>query len=582
MDATPGPEPEDRGGARPARLTFPELQRLELDDLLGQLIERAQEVQATQGRLRGLLQATGLIVGDLDLESLLRHVVEAARELVGARYAALGVVGPEGGLAQFVHVGMDDDAVTRIGHLPEGKGLLGALIEDPRPIRLERIADDDRSSGFPPHHPPMHSFLGVPIEARGRVFGNLYLAESDRGTFSAEDEELARALAATAGVAVENARLYESAHRRGEWLQANALISRSLLSGDLGRDEVLRLVAERSCELAAADFVTVCLPAEDGADRLHVATAAGVVPEGVAGRRFPIRGSLSGQVFDTGVAVRLSAPEDSGPVRPSTGPDVGPTLVVPLLGSEGPLGVLGAFRMRGGAHFTAEDLELASGFANQAAIAIELAEARAEQHRAAMLDDRERIAADLHDLVIQRLFAAGISLEAVGGRLGAGETADRVARVVDDLDATISQIRTTIFQLQTTATNAHGVRARLLDVVHEAREVLGFEPALRFSGLLDTLRGDVVEDLLAVTREALSNTARHAAATAVAVEVSRTAGVVVLTVTDDGVGAGEFTGGNGMANLRRRAESHGGSLVVESPPGDGSPHGTTLRWTAQL
>jgi GAF domain-containing protein len=206
----------DGGAGREPALTFPDLPRLELEQLLAQLVERAHEVMATKGRLRGLLRASQMVTRDLTLPVVLRRIVEAARDLVGARYAALGVISPTGGLAEFVHSGMPEDAVARIGHLPEGKGLLGALIEDPRPIRLLRIASDQRSAGFPPGHPPMSSFLGVPIRIRDEVFGNLYLAESTKGEFSAEDEELTLALAATAAVAIENARLYESATSRGE------------------------------------------------------------------------------------------------------------------------------------------------------------------------------------------------------------------------------------------------------------------------------------------------------------------------------------------------------------------------------
>ena len=245
-------------------LTFPDLPRLELDQLLAQLVERAQEVMATQGRLRGLLRATQTVTSGLSLPVVLRRIAEAARELVGARYAALGVLAPEGGLAEFVHVGMDDELAARIGHLPEGKGLLGALIEDPRPIRLARIADDPRSCGFPPDHPPMTSFLGVPIRVRDEVFGNLYLAESVRGEFTADDEELIKALAATAATVIDNARLYEAARERGEWLQASATIARRLLSADLDEIDSLRLIAEHSREVAHADLVTVVLPDDDG------------------------------------------------------------------------------------------------------------------------------------------------------------------------------------------------------------------------------------------------------------------------------------------------------------------------------
>ena len=223
---------------------FPDAPRLELDELLTQIIIRAEEVLATQGRLRGLLAANRTITADLTLPNVLRHIVEAGCQLARARYGALGVLAPGGGLAEFVHVGLDDHTVARIGQLPEGKGLLGALIDDPRTIRLRSIEDDPRSVGFPPHHPPMTSFLGVPVLVRGKVFGNLYLTErADGGEFTADDEELVTALAATAGVAIENARLYEQSQRRQDWLQASAKITRQLLSAD--GEEPLRLIARR-------------------------------------------------------------------------------------------------------------------------------------------------------------------------------------------------------------------------------------------------------------------------------------------------------------------------------------------------
>ncbi len=245
-------------------LSFPDLPRLELDQLLGQLVDRANEVMATQGRLRGLLRAIQLIIGDLDLPTVLRHIAEAARDLVGARYAAIGVIAPDGHLAQFVHTGMPDETVDRIGHLPQGKGLLGALIDDPRPIRLRRIADDVRSTGFPPGHPPMASFVGVPIRVRDEIFGNLYLAESTKGEFTADDEELAKALAASAAAAIENARLYEAAQQRQDWLRATAAITHRLLSRDSG--DPVQLIADTTREIADADLVTVVRPVDDPDD----------------------------------------------------------------------------------------------------------------------------------------------------------------------------------------------------------------------------------------------------------------------------------------------------------------------------
>jgi len=571
------------GGTGPddTALTFPDGPRLELDELLRQLVERAQEVMATQGRLRGLLHANQLIIGDLTLPAVLRRIVEAARELVGARYAALGVLSPAGGLAEFVHSGMPDDAVDAIGHLPEGKGLLGALIDDPRAIRLRRIGDDPRSAGFPTGHPPMHSFLGVPIRVRDEVFGNLYLTESAAGSFSAEDEELVKALAATAAVAIDNARLYEAARLRGEWLQASAAITRQVLASEGSAADPLRHIAERTREIAGADLVTVVLPDPADDSQLRVDVAVGPAAGRLPGTRLPARGTVSGQVLSTGEPMRLADARDAD-VAVSPHPDVadiGPVLVVPLHGSTRVHGVLWAARTQGRPAFTADDVDMAASFANQASLAIELAEARVEQQRAQMLEERERIAADLHDHVIQRIFAAGLSLQGLAAQLGAGRAADRVVGVIDDLDTTISQIRTTIFQLQRGPGTAHGVRSRLLDVAADVAAALGFEPGVRFSGAIDgQVPDDLVGDLEAVLREALTNVARHARARSAEADITVTADTVTLDIRDDGVGITAPTRSSGLANLRTRAERRGGTLVVERV----RPTGTRLCWSVPL
>jgi len=562
-------------------LGFTDLPRLELDQLLAQLVDRAQEVIATQSRLRGLLRANQLIIGDLTLPAVLRRIVEAARDLVGARYAALGVIAPGGGLMEFVHSGMPADAVEVIGHLPEGKGLLGALIEDPRPIRLRSISDDPRSAGFPPGHPPMHSFLGVPIRVRDEVFGNLYLSESPAGEFSAEDEELVKALAATAAVAIDNARLYASARLRGEWLQASAAITRQVLATDASATHPLRHIAERTREVSDADLVTVVLPDPDDED-LRVAVAVGAGSEPLVGVRMPLSGTLSGAVLASGEPMRLAEPRGADGVEPtivSAGLEVGPVLAVPLHGSARVHGVLWAARAAGRTAFTHDDVEMAASFANQAALAIELAEARAEQHRAAMLDERDRIAADLHDHVIQRLFAAGLSLQGVAAQLGSGRPVERILGIIDDLDTTISQIRTSIFQLQRLPEAAPaGVRARLLDVVAEVRPALGFEPSVRFAGVIeDGLPEDLVDDLEAVLREALTNVARHARARSAEVDVTVAGGTVTLDIRDNGVGIGDTTRSSGLTNLRRRADRHGGSLEITA-----LDPGTHLHWSVPV
>jgi signal transduction histidine kinase len=568
---------EEPGGRTAGGLSYPDIPRLELDQLLTQLVDRAQEVIAAQGRLRGLLQANHLITGHLALPSVLRGIVEAARDLIGARYAALGIIAPTGGLAEFVHSGMPEDAVTLIGHLPEGKGLLGALIEDPNPIRLRRIADDARSSGFPDHHPPMESFLGVPIRIGSEVYGNLYLSESTRGEFSAEDEALAGALAATAAAAIENARLYQAARARGEWMQASAAIMRQLLSPESGAADPLVTIAERSREIADADIVTVVRPpGSDERSGLRVEVAVGRRASLVLGLEVPEDGSLAGRVFATGEPLGLSQPGESGLRAVSVGDlEIGPVMALPLRGSAGVLGVLTVARNQGRQGFGAEDLEMASGFANQAAIAIELAAARADLQRAEMLEDRERIAADLHDHVIQRLFASGLTLQGVMTGMAPGRARDRVMGTVEDLDTTIRQIRTSIFHLQQAPSAARaGVRARLLDVATEAGASLGFDPAVRFSGVIDTLPDGLADDAAAVLREALSNVARHARATSVEVDVTRDDHQLTLAVRDNGTGMADTPRRSGLANLAQRAERHGGTCTA----GTADPKGTLLTW----
>lgn len=561
--------------------------RLELDDLLAQLVARANDVMATQSRLRGLLRANRVIVADLALPVVLRRIVEAACELVGARYGALGVVGPDGSLEQFIHVGMDDDTVALIGHLPEGKGLLGALIDDPRPIRLHRIADDPRSVGFPANHPPMDSFLGVPIRVRDEVFGNLYLTGSDDGDVSAEDEELVSSLAATAGVAIENARLFDEAGRRQDWLRASTEITRQLLSS-VG-EEPLQVIARRLQQIADADAVNVVLPTLDG-QRLMVEVATGAGADQLTALSYSVDNTVSNHVLATGRPVLIGdmSDEHQHTVHLSDVVAVGPLMVLPLVGAQKVRGALVVGRLRGRTRFTAADLEMATTFANHAAIALELADARATHERIALLEDRDRIARDLHDHVIQRLFGAGLSVESIAAGLGADARADRLAQVVGDIDETIRQIRTSIFQLRGPLGPQTGeVRTRLVGVAAEVAPVLGFEPRVRFVGPVDAVIPNLLlDDLTAVVRESLTNVARHANASTVDVEVSAVDGEVAVEVTDDGVGIGDTPRRSGLGNLRKRAEQHRGGLVVTSPRSNPAmpdvEGGTSLRWTVPL
>ena len=568
------------GDAMPA-LSFPDAPRLELDQLLGQLVQRAQEVMGTQGRLRSLLRANQQIRG-LDQPDILRHALTAGRELVGARYAAIGVAGPSGGLGAFLHDGMDPDTVARMGRLPHGKGLLGALLDDPEPLRLTRLADDPRAAGLPDGHPPMEGFLGVPIQVRGELFGAFYLTNPNRGEFTAEDEELLAAFAASVGDAIDSARLYEASRARGEWLAASTAVTRQLLAADAdGGPDALQLIAERTQEIAAADLVLV-LRSADPVDRdLTIEVSVGADAATLIGRTVPVATSLSGRVFTSAEPARVTQLAAGSGLRALTSGevDLGPVLAVPLVGSGRVHGVLTAARLNGRPGFTDADVDMAASFANHAALAIERAEARSQQQLNALLDDRERIAADLHDHVIQRLFASGLSLHGLVATVGGGPAGIRLADVIRDLDDTIRQIRSTIFQLHATSgPQGHGVRGRLLDLLADVRAALGFEPGLRFSGVLEDLPPDVVDDLLAVLREALTNVAKHAGATRVDVDVHAGDGRLTLHVTDDGHGIGDTERLSGVANLRRRAENRDGEFSLAPA----QPRGTRLSWSVPI
>jgi signal transduction histidine kinase len=575
------------GRARQTDGRFEDGPRLELDQLLMQLLDRAQDVIAAQGRLRGLLAANRMIIGDLELPVVLRRIVEAACRLVDARYGALVVLGAGGGLQEFVHVGIDDATAARIGPLPAGKGLLGALIDDPRPIRLRSMSDDPRSTGFPAEHPPMSSFLGVPVLVRDEVFGNLYLAEASAGEFTAEDEELVTALAATAGIAIENARLFQQAERRQGWLQASMQITRQLLA--VQGEEPLKLIARQARQVADADIVTVVLPTASRA-RLMVEVASGDHAEELTGYTYPVENSLAGVAFETGRPVLIGDATETSEFRVHMSEvlPVGPVMVVPLMGPERARGALFVGRLHGRHRFDEADLDMATTFANHAAAALELADARADQQRVVLLEDRDRIARDLHDHDIQRLFAAGLTVQSVAAGLEDGPGDDRLDRVIDDIDETIRQIRTTIFQLRGPLGPHSGtVRTRLLAVVAEVTPLLRFEPLVRFSGPIDSLVPDaVVDDIVAVTREGLTNVARHACASQAELALHASASELVLEVVDDGVGLGGGGRRSGLANLRRRAEKLGGSLVIT--PGRprktaiAEREGTHLRWTIPL
>ena len=545
---------------------------MEFDQLLRQLVERAHDVMAVQSRLRGLLAANRSIIGDLDLGTVLKRIVKAACDLIDAEYGALGVIAPDGsGLEQFVHVGMDDELVAKIGHLPEGKGLLGLLIEDPHPVRLVDLKAHERSVGFPEGHPPMRGFIGVPVRVRQEVFGNLYLARVDERPFTSDDEELVQALAATAGVAIENARLFEAASKRQDWLRSSTDVTRQLLSG---AGDPLQTIAQTIHQLARAELVAVVQVNPDG---LEVTAAEGDDADRVIGVTYPLAGTLSEHVLNTGAPLLLRNPSD---VEETGGRSlhlagltrVGPVMVLPLSGAEDVRGTLVVARRPEAAPFEMSDMEMATSYANQASIAWELADARRDQQRVLLLEDRTRIARDLHDHVIQQLFAVGLKIQATASHVG-GDDRQSLEDVVDNVDQAIRQIRTSIFQL---SPREGGLRAAILDVVGEFRSTLGFSPHVGFEGPVDTISNpELANDITAVVREALANIGRHAHATRVDLLVRVIGDSLRLTVSDNGTGLGTPDRRSGLSNLASRAEARGGTLRVSEGV---DSVGTTLEW----
>jgi signal transduction histidine kinase len=551
------------------------LSRIRLDELLSELQNRVGDVMASRERLSALLDAVVGVGSDLDLRSTLYRIVVAACRLAGAKYGALGVVGPDRRLTDFITHGISDELREQIGDLPTGRGILGLLIDEPKPVRLSDIAEHPRSFGFPRNHPVMRSFLGVPVRIRDQVYGNLYLTEKVGGEqFTEEDEETMVALAVAAGVAIDNARLYAAAGHRQRWLEATAEITNVLL-GDVDRTSALRLVARRAREVAGAETVLMLLYRPE-THQVSVEVCD------------PPRAGLSGAVLSLANTALDIAVSDRDPVivedlgRAADWPvpvHTGSALVVPLAASGNVLGLLTVAHGPDGPTFDGDqDVPLLSTFAGQAALALERARAQEERELLVVLEDRERIARDLHDVVIQRLFATGLHLQSAARLATRPEIGERITGAVDDLDTTIRDIRTAIFELRTPANAA--LRTDIRATVDAAAASLGFRPSLTLDGPLDSaVPEDVRPDLLAVLREALSNTVRHARAHTVSVALSIVDGRLLLTVADDGVGfEGPLDERSGLANMRRRAEKLGGTLTVAPNPGGG----TRVDWTVPV
>ncbi|WP_420000188.1 GAF domain-containing protein [Streptomyces boninensis] len=567
----------DGGSAPDGRLP-----RLQLDEVLDELQARIEDVRGTRDRVHSLLEAVLTVGRGLELRQVLRQIVEAAVVLVDAEYGALGVVGEgqDGGLEQFLPVGFTDEQIAAVGATPCGRGILGVLIRHPEPLRLEEISEHPDSYGFPPNHPPMHTFVGTPIRVRDEVFGNLYLTEKRGGKgFDAEDEAVLRTLAVAAGVAIENARLYEEAHSGQRWLAANAEIVSELLSG-ADEADVLGDVVSHARRILGADLAVLALPDDDG-DDLRIAVVEGEpARSGLRGLRVPRNDSFLGTAVHAGVPVRSTdlGADPRAAAEPVHLAGVGPAVAVPMVAGDHVRGVLLLARKDRLATFTEYETEPLLAFAGQAAIAMELAERRREADRLVVYEDRDRIARDLHDLAIQRLFASGMALQSLTRLVTQPEANARMQRVVGELDETIKIIRSTIFGLRSHApgpAEPRSLRLRVAHTIEDLAPALGFTPATSVNGPVDTLVSETVADHAeAVLKEALSNVARHAAATRAEVTLTTENGKLTLAVTDDGRGIPPTGRRSGLRNLDERARSLGGTLTLTTPP----TGGTCLEW----
>jgi len=519
------------------------------------------------------------------LDATLHDIVQAAVQHVGARYGALGVLAADGSrLDRFVIVGMGEEERERIGRLPQGRGILGLLVAEPAVLRLDDLGRHPASHGFPAGHPPMRSFLGVPVRVGEAVFGNLYLTEKRTGgAFTAADTEAAKALAAVAGVAIENARLAERAETRRTWGQAATEMATSLLSG-ADPDEVLRAVSTRVCALTHADVAGVLAPSVDDPETMTIVAAVGYAAADVEGVRVPLAGSSAEATQKAGVA-RLIDDIGTMPVigtRAAVEIELtagyGPALLVPL-GSGVHRGLLVTLRAAGREPFHPDELDLLSSFAAQATVVLELARSQQRTRRLQVQADRDRIARDLHDHVVQRIFATALSLDRLGRSLETErpETAARISRNVDELHGTIARIRTSIFELhEAEDASAAAVRRRMAHVLRSVTEGHELQPDLRIRIDRDDLSPDLLLDLMAVVRELVTNVVRHARARRMTVTVDVTDAARVV-VTDDGCGLPPVTVRSGLANLADRAERRGGKLTTTS-----SASGTEIRWTVPL
>ena len=554
--------------------------------LLNELRSREQASNRSQQRLTALLDAVMAVTADLELADVLTRIVHSACDLVDAKYGALGVLGPDGEhLVEFVTQGITQAERKAIGDPPRGHGVLGLLIREGRSRRLPDIADHPDSYGFPPGHPTMHSFLGTPIRIRDEVFGNLYLTEKQGAAeFSPDDESILVALAAAAGIAIDNARQYERSRQQRRWLATTGAVTQLFLEG---RDErsAMHFLAQRTWKLSQAQLTMVALYDDDG-DLVVRAVHAAESNEG-AGRPDAALGLvLHKRHWRELVAARepvllLTRPGDpevdglTNDVRElGTSDPYGPTALLPITVGDDEIGVLAVAWAAADEPFVGDVVPPLAALAQQMGLALVAARGQQDRSRVALLEDRDRIARDMHDHVIQRLFATGLSLQSTSRLAEHPTVRTRLDEAVDNLDAAIKDIRQTIFELHR-AKPTPELREEIAELVRVSTQTLGFVPDLTIEGRLELLTAELEADLVAVVREGLANVVRHAKASSASVRII-VDDTIQIEVADDGVGVSPVAVQSGLANLRERAESHGGSLSLRAR----TPRGTVLAWEA--
>jgi two-component system sensor histidine kinase DevS len=547
--------------------------RRRTEDLVRDFVARADELVRAQDQMQGLLGAVASLTEDLSLEAVLDRVVQSACELVGARYGALGVINDHHELGHFITVGIDDDGIRLIGDLPTGRGVLGHLSREPGTLRLEDLREHEMASGFPLNHPLMKTFLGVPVRVRGEVFGNLYLTEKiDGGPFTTEDQDLATALAAAAGVAIENARLFEDTRRRQRWLEAGLEVSDQLSSVMYQEEtENLDLVAERALGASDSVLALIAYPDADGIQRCRTMVGVHSLP---AGQDFPGSAVITG-VLETGNSALVRDPSEI--LGPGAREKLGPLLIAALGRRSSERGLMILARPAGAPLYLKADIQSSAVFGSRVGLALGLVRARRRREEQLLSTDRDRIARDLHDLVIQRLFGAGLSMQSLRRYIPDPVAQERISGVTAELDATIHELRDTIYSMRTGQGQKEPLTGLVMRTIHEGIRNTDFSPKVQLTGPVDEAVPDaVVEQLLPVLSEGLSNAVRHSGADEIAISLIARADQVELQISDNGCGFENPARMSGLANMQHRAISLGGQCSIKSTPGQG----TRLIWSA--